>query len=265
MRTQEHSVHPRPSIVVPLITFLMVSSLVSPILEFVQASCSLNSDALRLTQFSTLFGAAVVLVGWRGRLPFPAITRSSVFVSAFVTTTAMICVLAGIAVLDRLTDSRWVPIDVSALPMSTVVLGVVALGVGAGAEEIGWRGIVQPLLESRIGPVRAMIVTGAVFGLGHVYVLASGVAVYVLFVVAAMGLSIIFGALTTGLSLGHRTLVATVAHWVLNLGLIVFFSDGDTSEEWMLEMTIAVMAVSAVVLVLRLPSLRVVDQWHSDG
>ncbi|MCJ0904238.1 CPBP family intramembrane glutamic endopeptidase [Rhodococcus sp. ARC_M6] len=224
-------------------TFLLVSAATSPILALLQNISGLDPQTLRLTQFSTLVGALVVLAAWRGRLVLPKVTRSGFVVPIVAGAAAAGGMFAGIWALDRLTPQHWGVLDVATLPNSIAVVLVAAL-FGAAAEEIGWRGIVQPLLETRTGAIPSMIGTGLLFGVGHFYVASEGPLVYLLFVVGATAMSVIFGTLSAGRTIFGRTVVATMAHWFVNIGLLLFFSDGDASAVWMAQLAAASVVVA---------------------
>ncbi|MDI9915482.1 CPBP family intramembrane glutamic endopeptidase [Rhodococcus sp. IEGM 1379] len=182
----------------------------SPLLALVQDRCGLGPETLRLTQFSTLVGAVVVMASWRGRLVLLPVARSGFLVPIVSGAGAAVGVLVGIWAVDRLTSQHWVVLDVATLPNSIAVV-LVASSLGAAAEEIGWRGIVQPLIETRTGAIRAMIGTGFLFGVG------------------ATAMSVIFGTLSAGRTIFGRAVAATMAHWFVSSGLLLFFSDGDSS------------------------------------
>ena len=230
--------NPRLPIWRPILTFLVVSAAMSPLLALVQDRCGLDPETLRLTQFSTLVGAVVVLVYWRGRLVLPPATRSGFLVPIVAGAAAACGVLIGIWALGRLTSQHWDVLDVATLPDSIAVVLVASL-LGTAAEEIGWRGVVQPLLETRTGAIRAMIGTGLLFGVGHFYVASEGPLVYLLFVIGATAMSVIFGTLSAGRTIFGRTVAASIAHWFVNFVLLLFFSDGDSSAVWMAQLAAA--------------------------
>ncbi len=144
----------------------------------------------------------------------------------------------------------WPPLDPTSLPASLAVILFLQL-LGAVGEEVGWRGVVQPLLENRFSLLWSGVITGLLFGLGHFYVLlAAGPIVYLTFVIAAIGLSVALAVLTVGRSFTSRVLVASFFHWLVNSAMLVFFSGGDESLLWTVNTAIAtvVVAIAAVLL-----------------
>lgn len=214
-----------------LVLFLAVSAATSPLLLAAQSSTGWPTDAIVLTQLATAVGALVAWVVWRGRLPRPAVVvrgwRRPLLVAVAVAAVVGVLLL----VIERLGGQGWSTLDPDVLgaPLGVVVL--LQLVVAAG-EEVGWRGVVQPAIETRTGPVRAGVLTGLLFGVGHLHVAAAGPALFAVFVVAAVGLSLVLAHATTGRGAWQRVVVASVLHWLVNLVLLVGFSGGDGSLGW---------------------------------
>ena len=235
-----------------VVAFLVLSAAASPLLTLAQGATGLDPTILVLTQFSTAFGALVVYAIWRGRLPYPPTTKRGVpapLCAAVGLSLAVTLVLWLLAIVE---PHRWQSLDTSALP-APLALILLAQFLGAAGEEVGWRGLVQPLLETRMPALPAAVITGLFFGLGHFYVAGVGIAVYSVFVVSAIAQSIAAAALTTGRSYWVRILVATVLHWGINIGILVGFSNADESMLWMTNTAIAMGLVGAacVPLVIR--------------
>ncbi|MCI4658899.1 CPBP family intramembrane glutamic endopeptidase [Cryobacterium zhongshanensis] len=233
-----------------LATFLAVATVASPLLSLLQAAVGPDPEVLRLPTFATAVGAAVVWLFWRESLNFPHLTGRSVMRVAILAVVFAAVTLAVLIVLNVAEGSPWSPLDVSTLPVSLGLVLVLQL-LGVAGEEVGWRGVVQPLLENRFSLVWSGIITGALFGLGHFYVLlAAGVIVYLAFVVAAIGLSVTLAVLTVGKSFAVRVLIATFFHWLVNLAMLLAFSSGDESLLWTINTAIAtgLVAVLAVVV-----------------
>lgn len=163
---------------------------------------------------------------------------------------ALVFALGLIGVLAALNSAQGRPWDFLAprtLPGPLVL--VLALQVlGTLGEDLGWRGVVEPLLETRCSVLWAGVVTGLLFGLGHFYVAAAGIAVYLVFVLSAVGLSVTLAVLTAGRSLMARVGLATCFHWSVNTGLLLVFSDGDESLRWTVDSAVASIVVAAVAV-----------------
>jgi membrane protease YdiL (CAAX protease family) len=236
-------------IALPILVFLFVSAVASPLLAWVQDAAALDPNILRLTVFSTAVGALAVFAVWRRRLPYPPVEKSGVDRSLLL---ALATCLAAVAIawgLARLQGAPWRSPAPGSLAPLAVFLAVQL--VGAAAEEIGWRGLVQPLLETRISPLAASLVTGALFGLGHFYV-AFGVAPvsFGLFVITAVAISMILALATVGRSLWERILIATLLHFLINMATLLLFADGDGSVLYFANLALAFGVCGAVASIL---------------
>jgi membrane protease YdiL (CAAX protease family) len=239
----------------PVLVFVAVSAVASPLLAQLQAFTGLNPDILRLTVFSTAVGAAAVWLIWRGGLPYPPTTAQGL-VRPLLASVGVAVVVAGLLfALAKAEGAPWRPADLGHLGAP---LGVVLLVqfLGAAAEEVGWRGLVQPLLETRMKAPLAALITGALFALGHFYIaFAVSPLSCVLFVVSAIALSLILGLLTIGRSAGDRILIATVAHFLVNMATFLLFADGDGSPRYFADQALVfgACALPALVMLRRRP------------
>ncbi|MFC9432546.1 CPBP family intramembrane glutamic endopeptidase [Nocardia sp. NPDC057030] len=100
--------------------------------------------------------------------------------------------------------------------------------IGATGEEIGWRGVLQPLLESRMRRFAAIAVTGATWALWHVQAFGAGPVVAAAFFVSTMAFAALLGTLATG-DFRQRVRVAAVGHWLINVG--IYLSAGDATYD----------------------------------
>lgn len=232
-----------------LLVFVVVSAVASPLLVAVQDATGWPTSVIVLTQLATACGALVVWALWRGRVPAPAVTTRGWSRPSLVSLVAAAGVGGVVLLVAALTGSRWPVLDPATLPAPLAVVLVLQL-VGAAGEEVGWRGVVQPALETRLRLVPAAVVTGLLFGLGHLHVAAAGPVVYGLFVVAAVGLSLLLATLTAGRGVGQRVVLATVLHWLVNLVLLIGFSGGDESVTWMLATAAVTVSLGAGCAVL---------------
>jgi membrane protease YdiL (CAAX protease family) len=221
-----------------LIFFLVVSALASLLLSMVQGSLKLNSNVTVLTQFSTAIGALVTWIVWRKRLVFPAVSVRG-WARPLAAAIVLAAVIGLILFVTEIAEShRWPLLNPSTLG-APLLLVVIAQLIGAAGEELGWRGVVQPLLETRVRMLPAAIITGLLFGVGHFYVISAGIEIYALFIVSAIGLSLLLGYLTTGRSIWQRVAIASVVHWLVNMVFLVGFSGGDESALWTANTAIA--------------------------
>jgi membrane protease YdiL (CAAX protease family) len=236
------------SVAVPIVAFLVVSAIASPALAELQGVTGLNPDVLRLTVFSTAVGAAAVWLLWRKRLAYPPTTTFGLGGPILVSIAA--CLVAGVIVLclAKVEGAPWRPPGPGALGAPLAVVLAVQL-LGAAAEEVGWRGLVQPLLETRLAPWKAALVTGALFGLGHFYLaFAVSAVAFLLFLVGAVALSLILALATVGRSWKSRIAIATLLHFLVNMETFFLFADGDGSVLYFADLAVAFGAGGMVAL-----------------
>jgi len=89
---------------------------------------------------------------------------------------------------------------------------VIALG-----EELGWRGWLLPTLAARTTRLRATLAVAAIWGVWHAPLLFSGFVAASMFLLAVLGLSVIFTALWA--RAGHRLFTVVLAHATVNAPL----------------------------------------------
>jgi membrane protease YdiL (CAAX protease family) len=229
-----------------LVVFLLVAGIASPLLALWQDAADVDTALIHLPVFATALAAAAVWCRWRPRLLLPPTTRTAT-VPAIITALGLSVVFAAVLWLLAVLQGRpWNPLDLSTLSAPLPLLLFIRLLSDVG-EEIGWRGVVQPLLEPRLGVLGAGAVTGVLFGLGHFPVLlVGGTWVYLVFVIAAVGLSLTLAVLTFGRTLKARVVLATLLHWLTNTVLFLAFADGDESLRWMLTIATATTAAAVV-------------------
>lgn len=215
-----------------LAVFLLVSLLALPLLLWVQNATNLNPDILRLTQFSTAFGVLGVwcylrLTGRKLALggKSPQVQTASLALLLPILTLALNLILQRLAG----TSFRW-PVAADFLWSIPVMVGLQFLG--ALGEEVGWRGLVQPLLETRFSVFIAATITGLMFGAGHFYVLAAGLPTFILFLLSTVFLSWALAAATLKLTPLWRTLLAAFYHLLINLGIWVLPMDLKAQLIW---------------------------------
>ena len=163
---------------------------------------------------------------WRHGLPYPAANIRGR--GGFLNLATLMTCLAGLAMwLVALAEGApWRPTHVALTAQLAIVLSVQLLG--AAAEEVGWRGLVLPLLETRLAAWAAAVITGLLFGLGHFYLaFAVPPASFGLFVVSAVALSLILALATVGRAWWERIAIATALHFLVNAQTFFLFSDGD--------------------------------------
>lgn len=123
---------------------------------------------------------------------------------------------------------------------------IAGLTLGSLLEEIGYRGVMYRALSTRMGPIAAILLNGAFFGVCHLQHFGASPLAVVLFVVSAVLMDLVMVALWTG-SWAQRVAVATAFHALLNIALALV-ADPMTTV-WSFAVLIIGTLVAAVVAV----------------
>ncbi|CAL9401074.1 hypothetical protein SUDANB171_01457 [Streptomyces sp. enrichment culture] len=206
----------------PLVLFLLVAFVAAGVLGAVQPATGIPHEVLQLTQFGPALGVALVaLVRPRrvrdlltGTLP----GRGGAGRAVLLLGTAPLIVAAAVVTRGVLTG------DVGfSLPGHPLALIVCAQFAGAYGEEIGWRGLLQPLLRSRHGVLRASVTVGVVWGVWHVQVFAEHPWYAVGFLLSAVSMSVVLGVALDGVP--GRVPLAAGFHALINVGMLLFMDE----------------------------------------
>lgn len=229
----------------------ILSTLVgSVILLAVQPLSGIDPAALSLVQFGPALGALATWLMFRKTLTGlrpPAIPiRRAV---ANIATVTAACVAFWLLLVQAATLSGTAMVGPAAVGALPFALFLPIQFIGALGEEIGWRGLMQPILESRMTRFAAISVTGATWALWHVQSLAAGPVPAVCFFISAMAIAVILGYLGNG-SFRQRALTAAIGHWLINIAC--YLLAGNDSLGRSIEFTaISAVLVAAGVLAVR--------------
>lgn len=153
--------------------------------------------------------------------------------------------------------------------------GALALGLvsdpGPG-EEFGWRGFLQPLLQTRFRPLAAALILGAIWGLWHLPVMILPAFpqhdpdlplwfVIARFAVQTTALSVILAYI-----LNHTrgaVLPAVIAHWAINLPWVIGVAE-DTMGAWTVVVALAALGLVAGEALGLLPRPREIVRQRID-
>ncbi|WP_067824318.1 CPBP family intramembrane glutamic endopeptidase [Nocardia inohanensis] len=232
--------------------YIVVTLSASAGLLVVQSLTGLDAAVLSLVQFGPAIAAALTWMAFRknisGLLP-PEIPWRRVLVDLVAVITVCVAIWALASAAMAWSGHHLVgPAAIGSTPFA-VFLALQL--VGACGEEIGWRGLMQPMLETRMRRLAAVLVTGAVWACWHVQVFAAGAVPALSFVVAALSFAVVLGYLGNG-SVRQRILVATVGHWLINVGWYLVAGDDTLSQPQVIVMAVTgALAAGAVLAVTR--------------
>ncbi|MBF6330660.1 CPBP family intramembrane glutamic endopeptidase [Nocardia transvalensis] len=237
----------------PVAIYVVSAFLISALLLGVQSVSGLDPAALTLPQFGPAVAAACTLLMFgalRARLSNHATAVAPRRVGADLIMMLVGCTLMGAVVLAGLWWDGTRLLGPQAVGSVPFVVFLVLQLVGAAGEEIGWRGFMQPVLETRFGRLAAVLMTGFVWALWHVQAFAQGAVVAVSFLVSVLGFAVVLGYSTNG-SVPQRILVATIGHWIINVGLYVAVGDDTHSSPQIIYTAVGAVVAAAVVLTLQ--------------
>lgn len=223
----------------------------SVVLLVVQPHSGIDPAALSLVQFGPALGVLATWLTFRktvsGLLPGAVSSRRvGASVVAVVTACVFFCLLITMAAVVSGTALVG-PAAVGGLPFAVFV--VLQL-VGAGGEEIGWRGLMQPILESRMTRFAAISATGVTWALWHVQAFAAGPVTAVCFFVSATAFAIVLGYLGNG-SFRQRVLVASIGHWLINIACYLLAGDNTLDRPQIVFIAIAGVLIAAGTMTVR--------------
>jgi CAAX protease family protein len=207
-----------------VLVFYLATMVFSGVLNAVQAAVGPDPDLIQLVQFAPALGVGVMFLLFRRTTRVQArFTPVEVAAgrSALIVGIVIAALLASVLV-HVIAGRSW---RAESLPFPLGVL-VITMIVGAAGEELGWRAYLQPYLQTRFPVLRSSLVVGVLWGLWHVGGFTHGVVYMGLFVVMATALSVVMGAVLQS-ARGTNLVVATAGHAVVNLALILLFTEED--------------------------------------
>ncbi|MFF4416693.1 CPBP family intramembrane glutamic endopeptidase [Streptosporangium sp. NPDC001559] len=216
-----------PRVLAPAGVFVAVALVASGMLGAAQAFTPIPGEVIQLTQFGPALAVGAVALLW------PRIARSALSGAVsrdggvdghgwlLLATAPLIVALCvgGHGLLAG--DVRFTGPGTLGSPFALIV---VAQLIGACAEEIGWRCLLQPLLRRRFGPLTVSIVVGVLWGAWHVPVFGRPPAHAAAFLLATVSMSVVMGLALERVR-AYRLLLAGGFHTLINLGLLLFMDE----------------------------------------
>ncbi|GAA1153561.1 hypothetical protein GCM10009630_59770 [Kribbella jejuensis] len=224
--------------------FYLATMIFSGILNALQAATGPSPDLIQLVQFAPALGVGVMFLLFRRTTRVDArFTPVRLAAGRSVLVIGIVVAVILVSVLVHVVAGRSWRTDHLPFPFWTLVITMI---VGAAGEELGWRAYLQPYLQTRFSVLRSSLIVGVLWGFWHIGGFANGLVYMGLFVVMAIALSVVMGAVLQG---ARRTnlVVATAAHAAVNLALILLF-DEENGDVFAMAVLAAVWTVAAVVL-----------------
>ncbi|MGR4879498.1 CPBP family intramembrane glutamic endopeptidase [Streptomyces sp. LARHCF249] len=208
--------------------FLAVAFVAAGALGTVQQAAGVPAEVIQLTQFGPAAGVAALALVQRDRvtrLIRGAGQRQTGRGAALLATAPLITALAVLAHLLTRNGSAEGWFTRPGSLQHSFALIVVAQLVGACAEEIGWRCLLQPLLRTRFGVLASSVTVGVLWGLWHVPVFARRPEYAAAFLLATVAMSVVLGLALEGTGGAYRLLLAGGFHTLVNLGMLLFLDE----------------------------------------
>ncbi|WP_051866074.1 CPBP family intramembrane glutamic endopeptidase [Streptosporangium roseum] len=214
-------------VLAPAGVFVAVAFVTSGVLGAAQAVTPIPGEVIQLTQFGPALAVGAVALLWP-RLARPALAgaggragKLDGYGLLLLATAPLIVALCagGYGLLTG--DAQFTGPETLSSPFALIV---VAQLIGACAEEIGWRCLLQPLLRRRFGPLAVPIVVGLLWGLWHVPMFGRPPAYAAAFLVATVSISVVMGLALERVR-SHRLLLTGGFHTLINLGLLLFMDE----------------------------------------
>lgn len=146
--------------------FFVVALLSAGVFGAAQSATGIPSEVIQLTQFGPALAVAVVALCWPGRtrllLAGTLRSRGGAGRGWLMLATAPLILGLCVTVFAAMSgDARFTWPDELDNPF--LVIAVAQL-IGACAEEVGWRCLLQPLLRIRFGPLVSSVTVGVLWG-----------------------------------------------------------------------------------------------------
>lgn len=220
--------------------FVIVTIVATFGLRLVGATTSVAGGIIPWHQLGPLIGAlaASMLVSASSLPNGPAAVKRKQFIAHTILGIAA-AVLFGLLVLAGLAMFQVPAADLSRHGFGSVVIVLVIGLAGALAQEIGWRGFLQPLLETRMPRLGASVIVGMLWSLWYVSALTdllTGLLLFLTFV----PLGILLGHLGNGAA-WQRVVTTTIVHWLITLPVLFFAGVSGVMVD-------TVVAVAAVIV-----------------
>lgn len=188
------------------------------LLGSIQQSCPYIPAWVILPQLAPGLAAWLMLGVFRDQGTILRIPTSRTRGWKFLAALGVPLILSGLILLLY----RWIdkPIETPPLSGTGFLILFSWMMVGAFAEELGWRGYLQPLLATRWNGLLTSLVVGLLWGLWHVGNYQHGLVYMLFFVLSTIAYSLVITWLIH--SVGWNVILPWFFHLGVNLGFYVF-------------------------------------------
>ncbi|MFB8002490.1 CPBP family intramembrane glutamic endopeptidase [Nocardia sp. NPDC056000] len=236
--------------------YILATLTASVALLAAQPHSRIDPAALSLVQFAPALGALTTWLLFRktitAALP-PATSSRQLTKNLLAAVTACTLFYLLITAAALLTNTAPVgPAPVGGVPFAIFIPLQL---IGAFGEETGWRGLMQPLLESRLTKFAAILTTGTTWALWHVQAFTAGPLTALCFFTGVLAFATILGYLSTG-TFSQRVLIAAVGHWLINIASCLLAGDNTLDHPQVIFTAVAAAITAAAVTTYHFHSTR---------
>lgn len=236
----------------PLVVFAIVAGVAGIGLDIWQDLTGIAAGLFTAAALGPFLGALAAWIVYRRTLaellPAPVARRQVVAHLILGVAAGALLVATMFVVLALLGVAIAVPAEVNGFPFAATLFGVV---VAAALQEVGIRGLAQPLLELGGRRLLATVVVGVVwaFWVVQLYPVAPTAITAGAVVLAMFAFAILLGYLGNG-SVAQRLAVTVVVHGLVAVALVVAGGGGATTESIALAFLAASWLTTAVFMTL---------------
>jgi membrane protease YdiL (CAAX protease family) len=215
--------------VLAAVVYYIVTSIAALLLGIIQPATHIPEVIIQLTQFGPTIGVITVILIFSRKLNLHlaiGLRLNSFVLKRLLTAAFLVVVIFALSIVWFLMNGHDIVYSSPRSLSQPFLIILIAQFIGAAGEEFGWRSFFQPFLQSRLGVLLSSILVGLLWGLWHVGIFAKGAAFAGFFLVMTIALSIIMGELLRH-SKGNHIFISTAFHALINIGLLLFFSEED--------------------------------------
>lgn len=197
--------------------FYVIAFIFTIILAIIQQALGIATDKISLPQFGPGFAALVMIMLFRNDKVKFAITFKGIPPIKYL---GAITIPIVVPVVLFLIYNQFIsPLSVPPIDVTSFMIMLVGILLGAFGEELGWRGYAQNLLESRFNGLGAFLLVGVLWGLWHVGNFQNGPIYMLFFMFSTIGYSAVMAWLLKDTN--YNVVLASLFHFAVNVGFYI--------------------------------------------
>ena len=187
------------------------------ILSVIQQALGIDAEKIVLPQFGPGLAVLVMVMVFRGdNVQFTISFKGIPFLKYLGAISIPIVVSTILFIIYRQYIS---PISIPHTNVSSFVIMLSGMLLGAFGEELGWRGYLQNMLSRRRNGLIAFLLVGVLWGLWHVGNYQNGSTYMLFFVFSTIGYSAVIAWLLQGTN--YNVVLACLFHFAVNAGFYI--------------------------------------------